>query len=198
MNRTTFVTFASVGGVVIAGAAVIGANFGILTAADASSPLGDLSAAAEPSMFVTTTTSAESLDSVLAIYQVENAGTVQVVETLTGLSFGVVTPRDGWVWVPDSEGETLTGIFSNGTTNIQFRAVQTDGSVQAEIIDIGADGAGGPGSPVAADPPTPAVPAPVSPTTAPDSYDDDHDDDHEGRDDDHDDHDDHEGRDDDD
>ncbi len=168
MNRTTFITAASVGGVVIAGAAVIGANFGILNAADASTPLGDLSVASPAPSYAEAGLTQSS-----SIYQVAQAGTVEVIDTGTGLVFGEVVPAAGWTWTPTTEGVEATGFFESETESLQFVAQLSSGVLGAAVASVDPEGTVGEQSPIAASSAsapststTPASPATTS-TSAP-------------------------------
>lgn len=203
MNRTTLITTASVGGVLLAGAALIGANFGILNAADASTQLGDLSAAAVPVASSTTEATAPAASNDMLRYQVADAGLVEISRSASGITFGVVTPAPGWRWTAETDPNGLAGTFSDGTTDLRFVATLTDGEVSAEIAPLAP--AGSSDLPAASPLPTAQAPMPAAPATAAPSYDDDeHEDEYEAEheDDDHDDDeyddDEHEGREDDD
>ncbi len=215
MKRTASVTAASIAGVILAGGTAIGANVGILQAAD-SSPLGQLSAEVSAP---TTTTLGEALEAdptgsagsasatqaslpeverpSIQSFAIDTAGTIDLEAVAGTLLIDRVTTNPGWSWVPGSASpDSVTITFTSGGDVLEFSAfLHDDGMISANVdqpITIQA---------------TPAQPA--APTTggSHDDHDDgdhddgdhddgDHNDDH--NDDDHDDHDDHEGRNDDD
>lgn len=208
IRKTAAITAASIAGVIIAGGAAVGANIGILSAAD-NNDLGGLSAQAP---IVSPTTEqlviiepiaelASSTDS-SQTFTVDLAGEVEIDLAETGLRLGDARANQGWSWQESATVDgTIVVTFSSNGDQLVFTATGNDDGTISASVD----------RPVSA-----SIGAPVPPMSAPSSsYDDDHDEDNyydEDRDDedhddeDHDDedhgdeHDDdeHEGRDDDD
>jgi hypothetical protein len=197
IRKTAAITAASIAGVIIAGGAAVGANIGILNAADDNS-LGNLSA----DMPTTTTTVevpaslpptiddiSDSSDTAQS-FAVDVAGTVEVQTSNGGLELGDVRTNQGWSWEEtSSDNNAVIVIFTSGTDTLEFSATaNADGTISASVD-----------RPSIAPAQTPAA------TSSPsyrddDEYDDDDDDRYEDDDDDYDydEHDEHEGRDDDD
>jgi hypothetical protein len=204
IGRTSLITAAAVAGVVFAGAVAVGANIGILSAAD-DSEIGSLSAAGDlvpvntqvVDVYVddtTTTTPATTSamqdsaakdsvaqDSAAAQeFAVDAAGTVGVIPTAGGVRLGDVVANPGWTWsLAQSDPSALTVTFTANTSTTGVRSLNFTASI-------------GPDGTITASVEEPIVS--VSPTTTPTQYQGD-DDDHEGAD--HED-DEHEGGDDDD
>lgn len=211
IRRTAAITAASIAGVILAGGAAVGANIGILNAADDSN-LGELSAQALPTTTVVTqaeTSIPTILDSLASndqqqSFTVDAAGQVDLVVDDSGISLAEVRPNQGWTW---SESTTSDGSvvveFSSGSDRLIFTATGNDDGTIAARVDRPASGSTQGTAPVATGPIT-TVPTTSDDGSYDDEYeydDDDDDDDHEYEDhDDDDDDDDHEyeGHDDDD
>ncbi len=204
IRRTAAVTAASIAGVVLAGSAAVGANIGILDAAD-DTGLGTLSAdaaiATPVDSDVTTTmpdtTPSPSAVTVLPIddsaqqtFAVDVAGTVDIEADESGLEVKAVHANDGWTWQKTSRRhDAVTLTFSSGSDTLEFVAsLAADGSIDARV-----DRPIVTSTSPRATPPAP-YPAPSGGSTD-DEYEDDH---HDEDDDDDGDDDEHEGRDDDD
>ena len=195
IRKTAAITAASIAGVILAGGAAVGANIGILNAAD-DSPLGELSAQAPIATSSTTSTSttaqpvvdiSDSTDS-SQTFTVDVAGTVEVEAGDTGLSLKDVRTNQGWAWQETStDSGAVMVTFTSGGDTLEFTASANDDGT----ISAGVD------RPFVS--PTPTQPQ-ANPSTTYYDDDDDYDDDDgfEYDDDDDDDDDDHEGRDDDD
>jgi hypothetical protein len=206
IRKTAAITAASIAGVVLAGSAAVGANIGILDAAD-DTGLGTLSAEAaisapadntgatvelDPSPATSAVTIAPSDDSGVQTFAVDVAGTVDIETDSSGLHVKAVHPNDGWSWQETTGGPNAVALtFTSGGDTLEFVAsLNADGSLDARVD-----------RPVV----TSSSPSVTTPA-ATGGYDDDeydHDDDHEededhDEDDDHDDHDNHEGGEDDD
>ena len=200
IGRTSLITAAAIAGVVFAGAVAVGANIGILNAAD-DSEIGSLSAAGdlvpadtqvvdvyldEPtaSTAATTSTMVDSAANDSAVAQefaVDVAGTVGVVPTAGGVRLGDVVANPGWTWsLAQSDPSALTVTFTANTSTGGVRTLHFTASI-------------GPDGTITAAVEEPIVS--VSPTAPPAQFqddDDDHDDDDHDEDDDHDDDPDHE------
>ncbi len=197
IRKTAAITAASLAGVILAGGAAVGANIGILNAADDNS-LGNLSAD-----MATTTATVEVPMSLPPIvddisdtsdatqsFAVDVAGTVDVETSDGGLDLGDVTTSQGWSWEETStDGNTVMVAFSSGADTLEFTATRNaDGTISASV-DRPIVTPAPTQSPVAAS--VPSYRGDDDDSYEDDSYDDDdsyedHDDDgeHEGRDDD--------------
>ena len=203
IRKTAAITAASIVGVVLAGGAAVGANIGILNAADGNSlgnlsveapitmPLADLSrevelvSSAKPPGVVNAASSANAMatvDSTISqIYTVDVAGTVEVEVVAAGLQLGEVEANQGWSVTVSNNSNTLVSVtFTSATEVLEFTAsLNADGSINPAI-----------GRPVA----SPAVTTPHPSGGYDDEHhgredededeDEDHDDKHHGRDDD--------------
>lgn len=141
IRRTAAVTAASIAGVVLAGGAAIGANIGILSAADDGS-LGDLSAQA-----VVTTTAGSVTPVTLPspadtpdtpdtqVFAVDAAGTVEVGRDDTGVLLGEVVPAPGWIWrVVGETPQEIRVRFAQPGEQLDFVAVPAGASgIEARI-----------------------------------------------------------------
>jgi hypothetical protein len=181
IQKTASVTAASILGVIVAGGAAIGANIGILNAAD-DSELGSLSA--DATIITPTDATAEpdgqpSEGGIAQAFAVDVAGTVDVEADGTGLRVIEVRTNAGWSWEETaSSSESVELTFTSSDDTLEFIAYRdSDGTVTARVD-----------RPVA----TPSLtPATTHPAEDSDEYEhDDHDDEepeeyeHEGRDDD--------------
>jgi hypothetical protein len=193
IHRTASITAASIAGVILAGGAAVGANVGILNAAD-NSELGSLSADATISTpeDITISTVApsglvdDSQDGPIAqTFTVDAAGMVDVEADGSGVRVTQVRTKAGWSWEETAKSSAAVELtFTSGADTLEFVAYrEVDGTLTARVD-----------RPVTASGTTP--PAAVATTGS--SYDDDHDDyDDDEHEDDHDEVE-HEGRDDDD
>lgn len=224
-KRTAFITAAAVAGVMLAGTAAVGANIGILNAAD-SDNVGELSAATtvsaeadtapsgvEPQVIdiyldepsVTADPAAASLviepavvspKSAMQRFDVDDAGTVIVAATKTGVLLDGVVAADGWSWSSEQPSATeLVVTFASADSEYIFYAnLALDGTITARvdepIVNIVQASTPAPSPTLAA-----AAPANTQPGAGYDDddryeeeddryEDDDHDDDHDGGDDD--------------
>ena len=205
IRKTAVVTAASIAGVMLAGTAAVGANIGILNAAD-DTGLGTLSAEAaisataeptattvqpDPSPATSMVVPADASDAPrVQTFTVDAAGTIDVELDDAGLHVKAVDANDGWSWKEaDSESGTLAVMFTSGDEKLEFLAALTpDGSIAARVDQ-----------PVVTQRPAPTPSAALNPAPAPApapaaGYDDDE---YEHEDDDHDEYE-HEGHDDDD
>ncbi len=187
-HRTALITAVSIVAVVLASAAAVGANLGILTVADAG-PVGDLSATAVAprangpevvDVYIDDTKGTTSQQ-----YKVEKAGTIGVVATKKGVRLDDVSVKPGWKWtLVQNAQKRLTVTFKSRSITYRFVAILgADGKLTARVVQpvtrtVGTAGAGGPASS------TTRVIIPVPPSTSTDAgHGDAHDDeaqDHEG------------------
>lgn len=144
MRRTTLITATSVVGIVIAGATAIGANIGILSAAEAN-PVGELSAAApvEPteqpadvdgSLDQPGTTGIPASGEVTA-FAVASAGTVAVAQVNGTVRLGDVVANPGWTWSSSQDEDTsLMVTFASADATYEFVAsLGPDNAIQARV-----------------------------------------------------------------
>ncbi len=208
-TRTTILTAAAVAGVLLAGTAAVAANIGILNAAD-DSTLGDLAAtdellpAAAPAGIPTTVATVETTAPASTVvettlptdvaqqYDIEEAGSVWIMTTTSGLALDHVEAVPGWSpLLSQGDLRSLRVEFSNGDRTIVFSAsLGEDGAVVVDVTE--------PSTIFAQAPAAGATQSPVGASPTNGGYDDDHDDDEyddddddEYEDDDHDDDDDH-------
>jgi hypothetical protein len=133
-HRTALVTAGSIAAVVVAAAIVVGANLGILNAAD-SHPVGKLSAAtAVPtagSRVVSISATGPTGQSQQAQprqaqpqqYIIRKAGTVGVAATKHSVRLADVTVKHGWHWSLQQGSDTkFTVTFKKGTSTYTFVA----------------------------------------------------------------------------
>lgn len=154
VGRTKLVTIASAVAVAAAGAFAIGANVGILNAADDTN-LGELSATgavAPPSsqvvdVYLDDTTAAGTAAGVPTgagssqtgpvpqQFTVDAAGSVALVSTDSGLRLDSVAPTSGWTWtLAQSQPSALSVTFTNGTRTLEFVATTSpDGTIAASV-----------------------------------------------------------------
>ncbi|MFV0257710.1 MAG: hypothetical protein ACK5PP_04590 [Acidimicrobiales bacterium] len=211
IRRTAIVTALSIASVVVAGGAAVGANIGILNAAN-DDPIGGLSASADSVVPVgldaiapidATSGSDGTGAYATLVYAVDQAGTAEVGSDGTTLTLGAVTPAVGWTaQVTVQQPARLVVAFGDGTRHLEFIAeLDANGRVVARVDE--------PVTVTETAAPAPAPPATSAPTVRADDddYEEEDGDDHEDADDrDQDDHDEdrdhedgeHEGRDDDD
>lgn len=141
IRRTAAITAASIVGVILAGGAAVGANIGILNAADNNS-LGNLSAVApvttpavEPTTTLLSVVRASDPTGPTQSFIVDLAGTVEVKAADTGLSLGDVRTNQGWSWEESDVGSgAVAVIFTFGTDKIFFSATPNDdGTISARV-----------------------------------------------------------------
>ncbi|HEX4981179.1 MAG TPA: hypothetical protein VFV63_05750 [Ilumatobacteraceae bacterium] len=159
IGRTSLITAAAIAGVVFAGAVAVGANIGILNAAD-DSEIGSLSAAGdlapadtqvvdvyldEPTTTTAATTStiqdsagkdsAADDSAVAQEFAVDVAGTVGVIPTAGGVRLGDVVANPGWTWsLAQSDPSALMVTFDNGVRTLNFTAsIGPDGTIIAAV-----------------------------------------------------------------
>ncbi len=204
-KRTSFITAAAVTGVLLAGTAAVGANIGILNAAD-NGDVGNLSAAVvttpvtEPQVIdiyldepvdASSTTTGPTVTVPQALTQefaVDAAGTVSVEATETGVLLDGVTAAEGWTWTSTQagDGELVVTFTSADSEYLFYASLAADGTIAArvdepivQIVQVPAASSSSSNS---------GSSSVSSNTTRSASHDDDHyeDDDHDDHDDDHD------------
>jgi hypothetical protein len=142
--RTRLITGASIVAVVLAGAAAVSANVGILdSASDAS--VGNASAAgdlADPSSRVLDVYLSDDVvdgddDLREQTYEVDVAGDVTVRSTADGLVLDEVDPEDGWTWTSDQpDAANLVVVLTNGTRTFELHATRNDdGTITARVSE---------------------------------------------------------------
>jgi uncharacterized iron-regulated membrane protein len=188
MERTKIITTISIVAVVLAAAAAVGANVGLLQNAT-DNKVGELAAAGDlpTTADATTVPDAGAQGGVAASgsqsFVVDRAGSVTVTPEPTGLRLGPVEATPGWTWSVSEQGTAhLALLFTDGSSSLLFTARSAaDGTVTGAVETV--------------DPPPGATV-----TDHEDSDDDSHEDDDRSEDDDRDggDQDEYEGRDDDD
>lgn len=129
VKRTALITAASVAGVVLAGAAVVGANVGVLSSSQGTD-VGALSATTVPTAEDVV---AAGADQERRTYAVADAGTVQVQRTGDQLSVTDVAATSGWTHaVQQTTPSSLTVTLSSGDTSYGFQAtIGPDGRISA-------------------------------------------------------------------
>ena len=190
VGRTRLITAASIVAVVLAGAAAVSANVGILDSASDSS-VGNASAAgdlADPSSRVLDVYLPDEVDDGdddprEQTYEVDVAGKVTVRSTDDGLSLDEVDPEDGWRWTSEQPDAThLVVVLTNGTRTFELHAARNDdGTITARVTEPIDDPTGSSPGPAQTSAPsvTPSTSAPT-PRSDDDLYDDDPFDDHGG------------------
>ncbi len=202
-RRTSLISAGAIAGVLVAGTIAVGANIGILSAAD-DTELGSLSAAADLGLAdggtggpttkpagATSTPTSTPVGTGASVpgsaqpqeFAVDAAGIVAVVPTAEGIRLGPVVANEGWRWSSSQSSPSAIDLtFTDGTRVLEFSAsIASDGSITAAVVEpTGASTTSG----------TSGSTQPSGPEAGSgddDSYEDDEDEDeeeHEGRDDD--------------
>lgn len=186
IQKTASITAASILGVVLAGGAAVGANIGILNAAD-NSELGSLSA--EATIVAPTDVAAEPdgltpEGEIAQTFAVDVAGTVDVEADGAGVRVVDVRTNEGWSWQETaSSSDAVELTFTSSGDELEFIAYRDPSGTLTARVDR---------SIAASTPAAPKGSANYGDVDHDDEYehDDDHDDDeyeeyeHEGRDDD--------------
>jgi len=157
-KRTSFITAGAVTGVLLAGTAAIGANIGILNAAD-NGNVGNLNAAvavtappetavigAEPQVIdiyveepedaaaATTAQSPTTPEATSQEFAVDNAGMVSVTATDSGVLLDAVAVAEGWTWTASQTAEGLEVTFTSADSEYVFAAsLADDGTIVARV-----------------------------------------------------------------
>lgn len=137
-HRTALVMAGSIVGVMLAGSAVLAANFGILSGAD---DLGALDPQTPPIATVdlssaTTTPVPTTAAGDLVAYQVEGLGVVTLLRQSDMLTVDSVTVDQAWTWEIDDDSDHLGGVkieFDNGEREVEFRAWVENGEVVVSV-----------------------------------------------------------------
>lgn len=141
VRKTAAITAAAIAGVILAGGAAVGANIGILNAAD-NSALGELSAEAplatpnlEPEAVVQPVSATSDSDSSTQSFTVDAAGMVDLELDDNGLRVDDVRTNQGWTWEDTSVDDSVVTItFTSGADALEFSAAtNTDGSISASV-----------------------------------------------------------------
>ena len=136
-HRAALITAGSIALVIFAGAVAVGANLGILNAAD-SRPFGKLSAAADvqtAASRVVRVYASEKRPAEPQQYVIKKAGTVSVAATKKSLRLADVTTRPGWKWtLAQTADSKLTVTFKSSTTTYTFvAALDRHGTIAARV-----------------------------------------------------------------
>jgi hypothetical protein len=149
MSRKSMITAAAIAGVVVAAGAAIGANIGLLSAAD-DGGIGSLSATGGVAPNDTRVVDVYLDDSASTAppsstaptpegvsFAVDPAGTVSVVETADGIRLGDVVENAGWTWrLVQADASAVTVTFTDGTRRLEFSAsIEPDGSIAAGVTE---------------------------------------------------------------
>ena len=141
IRKTAAITAASIAGVILAGGAAVGANIGILNAAD-DNALGDLSAEApittlytEPTATVQPIVNSTDSNGSSQSFGVDTAGTVEIDTDGSGLQLSDVRTNQGWSWQETrTDQNAVTVTFTSGADTLEFTATQNDdGTISASV-----------------------------------------------------------------
>ncbi len=174
IRQRAAITAASIAGVVLAGGTAVGANIGILNAAD-DSEMGALSAEVPitAAASVTSTTASDATtDS--QWYTADEAGDVEVMIDGDTVELGAVLTNQGWSWEsrPSSDGSVVVYLSSDDDELVFTAELTADGRVAAGVERIFSDATAGDDTAsdestdddqLAAGPNATAAPAPASP-----------------------------------
>lgn len=139
-HRAALIAAGSIAVVIFAAAVAVGANLGILNAADSQS-VGKLSAAStaaatEPPPAVgTTVAAAETTGPVPQKYIIKKAGRISVAATKAGLRLQDVTAKRGWKWaLAQTSDARLTVTFTHHSQIYTFVALLArHGAIAARV-----------------------------------------------------------------
>ena len=136
-HRAALITAGSIALIIFAGAVAVGANLGILNAAD-SRPFGKLSAAADVQTTapeVVRVYASEKTPTEPQQYVIKGAGTVSVAATKHSLRLADVTARPGWKWtLAQTADPRLTVTFKSSTATYTFVAtLDGKGAIVARV-----------------------------------------------------------------
>lgn len=138
-SRTALAAAASVAGVVLAGTAALGANFGILASSDDTldvSPTA-VQTATPTSVAAATTPSAPAAAATpeLLAYQVEGIGVVTLARTSSSLGVQAVDVDSQWTWTTDDSVDEVEIHFTSGTRRVEFKAWLAGDRVEVTVED---------------------------------------------------------------
>ena len=144
MERTKIITTISIVAVVLAAAAAVGANVGLLQNAT-DNKAGELAAAGDlpTTADATTVPDAGAQGGVAASgsqsFVVDRAGSVTVTPEPTGLRLGPVEATPGWTWSVSEQGTAhLALLFTDGSSSLLFTArTGADGTVTGSVETVG-------------------------------------------------------------
>ncbi len=137
-HRTALITAGLIAAVILAGAVAMGANIGILNAAD-SRPVGTLSAVAHlqtgQSKAVRVYATGAPTPAQPQKYVIRKAGSVSVTAGKAGLRLADVASKRGWTWsLTQTSDKRLTITFKHGGTTYTFVArVGRHGAILARV-----------------------------------------------------------------
>lgn len=147
MKRTTLITAAAIGAVLLTSGAAIAANLGILSATEQNN-LGTLSAtgsavsAQDASLDIAdpiTVPDAPAADARIgkATYSIGPAGTLTVSRTADAVRLDGVSPTTGWSWTQVAAGPGAVRVeLTFGATTYEFTATPAPGgAIDAAVID---------------------------------------------------------------
>ena len=143
MERTKIITTISIVAVVLAAAAAVGANVGLLQNAT-DNKVGELAAAGDlpTTADATTVPDAGAQGGVAASgsqsFVVDRAGSVTVTPEPTGLRLGPVEATPGWTWSVSEQGTAhLALLFTDGSSSLLFTARSAaDGTVTGSVETV--------------------------------------------------------------
>lgn len=137
IRKHAIITAASIAGVILAGGAAVGANVGILGAAD-NGTIGNLSAesvvaTAEP--LPQPSPGADEPSPTIQTFAVDAAGEIDVERTGTGLAPAEVRTSPGWAWQDAGSSDDVIAVrFSSASEVLEFRAaLDGDGAITATV-----------------------------------------------------------------
>jgi hypothetical protein len=135
-HRTALVMAGSIVGVMLAGSAVLAANFGILSGADDLGALDPQTPPISTNVDTPTTTVSSTVPSDLVAYQVEGLGVVTLLREGDMLSVDSVAVDPAWEWEIDDDSDHSGGVkieFENGEREVEFRAWVENGEVVVSV-----------------------------------------------------------------
>lgn len=135
-HRTALVMAGSIVGVMLAGSAVLAANFGILSGADDLGALDPQTPPISTNTVTPTTPVSSTVPSDLVAYQVEGLGVVTLLREGDMLSVDSVAVDPAWAWEVDDDSDHSGGVkieFENGEREVEFRAWVENGEVVVSV-----------------------------------------------------------------
>jgi hypothetical protein len=137
-HRTALIAAGSIAVVIVAGTIAVGANLGILNAAD-SHPVGKLSASTSPTVPMAPAAPAAPVVAVAAAvpqqYVIKQAGSVSVTAGKSGLRLSDVSALRGWTWaLAQTSDSRLKVTFTHKSATYTFVAVKgANNSIVARV-----------------------------------------------------------------
>ncbi len=135
-HRTALVMAGSIVGVMLAGSAVLAANFGILSGADDLGALDPQTPPISTNVVTPTTTVSSTVPGDLVAYQIEGLGVVTLLRQGDTLGVDSVTVDPAWRWEIEDDSDHLGGVkieFQNGEREVEFRAWVENGEVVVSV-----------------------------------------------------------------